>query len=169
MKSLFSEIKPEQIDKNPFMAIGQEWMLITAGSAEKFNTMTASWGAWGILWHRPVVFCFVRPTRYTYEFMETSDKFTLSFFDGIHKDALNLCGTKSGRAVNKVKEAGLVAWPKDGWVAFEQARLIVACQKIYFQQIDPKHFLDASVDENYPQNDYHRMYVGQVQRVWQRV
>jgi flavin reductase (DIM6/NTAB) family NADH-FMN oxidoreductase RutF len=81
----FKEIKPTEIKGNPIHLIGQEWMLITAGTPQHFNTMTASWGSMGELWFKPVCFCFVRPQRYTYEFMEKSDVFTLSFFDEQYK------------------------------------------------------------------------------------
>jgi flavin reductase (DIM6/NTAB) family NADH-FMN oxidoreductase RutF len=81
----FKEIKPTEIKGNPVHLIGKEWMLITAGTTQHFNTMTASWGSMGELWFKPVCFCFVRPQRYTYEFMEKSDVFTLSFFDEQYK------------------------------------------------------------------------------------
>jgi flavin reductase (DIM6/NTAB) family NADH-FMN oxidoreductase RutF len=163
VKNDLKEIKPEAIKDNPFCAIGQEWMLITAGDKLKFNMMTASWGGWGVLWHRPICFCVVRPGRYTYEFMEKATHFTFSYFGKKYKKALEFCGTKSGRDVDKVKATGLTpAEDKKGCMYFKEARLVIMLKKIYFQQIDPERFLDPKINENYPKKDYHRMYVGEV-------
>ena len=165
MKKDFKEIKPEAIKDNPFRAIGQEWMLITAGDKAKFNMMTASWGGWGVLWHRPICFCVVRPGRYTYEFIESAKYFTLSYFEKKYKKALDFCGTKSGRDVDKVKATGLTpVEDKHGCLYFKEARLVIMLKKIYFQQIDPMHFLDPKINENYPKKDFHRLYVGEVVR-----
>jgi flavin reductase (DIM6/NTAB) family NADH-FMN oxidoreductase RutF len=165
MKS-FKEIKPVEIEGNPIRLIGQEWMLITAGTPEHFNTMTASWGSMGELWSRPVCFCFVRPQRYTYEFMEKSAVFTLSFFDEKYKPQLNFCGSRSGRETDKVDECGFTpAHAQNGSIFFEEARLVLECRKLYFQDLEPANFLDDAIMKNYPQNDFHRMYIGEITRV----
>ncbi len=156
------ETKADLLKENPFRLIGSDWMLITAGTPEKFNTMTASWGGLGVLWERSVAFCFVRPTRYTREFMERSGTFTLSFFGEEHRKALQYCGTHSGRDTDKVKEAGLTPVKEGGFIFFDEARLVLACRKIYFQDIGPERFLDPRIDAMYPQKDYHRMYVGEI-------
>lgn len=161
----FKEIDPKAITDNPFTLIGSDWMLITAGTPDRFNTMTASWGGLGVLWKKQVAFCFIRPTRYTYEFIERSEHFTLSFFSRRYRSALNLCGTKSGRDVDKAAETGLTPAFGDGTVYFTQARLVLECRKLYFQDFSPARFLDSSIEELYPQKDYHRMYVGEIERV----
>jgi len=164
--SRFKEIKPVEITDNPIQLIGREWMLVTAGTPEHFNTMTASWGGMGELWFRPVCFCFIRPQRYTYEFMEENAAFTLSFFDEKHKPQLNFCGSRSGRESNKAQECGFTpVTAANGSVFFEEARLVLECSKLYFQDLDPANFLDESIMKNYPQNDFHRMYVGEITRV----
>jgi flavin reductase (DIM6/NTAB) family NADH-FMN oxidoreductase RutF len=158
-------IPVEKIPDNVFKLIDKDWMLITAGTLESWNTMTASWGCLGILWSKPVAVCFIRPQRHTYGFAEKSDHFTLSFFEEEYRDALMLCGTKSGRDIDKAKETGLT--PVSGGediVYFEQARLVLQCRKLYFQDLDPKHFLDPSIEENYPVQDYHRFYIGEVEK-----
>ena len=162
----FKEIKPVEITDNPIHLIGQEWMLITAGTPEHFNTMTASWGAMGELWFKPVCFCFVRPQRYTYEFIEKSDVFTLSFFEEKYKPQLNFCGSRSGRGTHKVQECGFTPLAaENGSVFFEEARLVLECKKLYFQDLDPANFIDDSIMKNYPKNDFHRMYVGGISGV----
>ncbi|MFH1692024.1 MAG: flavin reductase [Candidatus Omnitrophota bacterium] len=160
---MFKEIKPQEIPDNPFEAIGTGWMLITAGNLKKYNMMTASWGGWGVLWHKNICFCVVRPGRYTYAFLEKADYFTLSYFDSQHKGKLEFCGAKSGRDVDKMKLAGLTPVEGlNGSVYFQEARLVIVCKKIYYQQINPENFLEASIENNYPNKDYHRMYVGEV-------
>ena len=163
---MFKEIKPIEIPGNPIHLIGQEWMLITAGVSDHFNTMTASWGGLGELWFKPVCFCFVRPHRYTYEFMEQYEMFTLSFFSDAFKSQLNFCGSRSGRETDKVKECGFtVRETQSGGIFFDEARLVLECRKIYFQDLLPDRMLDKTVLKNYPQQDYHRMYVGEILRV----
>ncbi len=157
-------IKPEEIADNVFKLIGSDWMLITAGAPDSFNTMTASWGGFGHIWERNIAWCVIRPQRYTYEFMEKAENFTLSFLEETYRDALNLCGSKSGREIDKAAATGLkpVQGITPGTTTFEQARLVIECRKIYYQDIDPTHFLEPSIDEFYPIKDYHRMYVGEI-------
>ncbi len=158
-------LDPEGLTDNPFRLIGKDWMLITAGTIRSWNTMTASWGGFGILWHKPVAFVFIRPTRHTYGFVERHAEFTLSFFEESHRDALTLCGAKSGRDTDKADETGLVPVEgSPGTVHFEQARLVIECRKLHAQDIDPAGFLAPSIRENYVDGDYHRMYVGEILR-----
>lgn len=162
-------IRPEEIEDNPFRLIGEDWMLVTGGDIESFNTMTASWGGLGVLWNKRVCYIFVRPSRYTYEFIERRDIFTLSFFEEHYREALNICGTKTGRDVDKIAETGLSP-VKDhsGAVYFDEARLVMVCRKIYYQDLIPAQFLDPQIDTNYPEKDYHRMYVGQILQAYRK-
>jgi len=161
---IFRSIKPEEIADNAFKLIGSDWMLITAGPPEAHNMMTASWGGFGVLWNRNICWCVIRPVRYTYEFMEKAESFTISFFDEEYRRALEFCGSASGRDVDKAAATGLtpVAGTLPGTTYFAEARLVFECKKIYFQDLDPAHFLDPSIHDNYPNKDYHRMYVGEV-------
>jgi flavin reductase (DIM6/NTAB) family NADH-FMN oxidoreductase RutF len=166
MNGRFKEIPPDQIPDNPVKLIGSDWMLITAGTPESFNTMTASWGGLGVLWDKPVVFCFVRPTRYTYEFMEKSAAFTLSFLPRDYRRVLEFCGSHSGRHVDKIARCGIT--PVKGaldTVHFAEARLVIECRKLYYQDINPGAFLAQTLTDVYPERDYHRMYVGEMVRV----
>ncbi|MDR2358766.1 MAG: flavin reductase [Prevotellaceae bacterium] len=166
----FTEIDSKEIPGNIIQTMSNDWMLITAGTQEKFNTMTASWGALGHLWNKPVAFCFVRPQRYTFEFTEAQDCFTLCFFDEQYREALQICGTLSGRDVNKVEKAGLT--PRileSGNVAFEEARLIIECRKIYADFFDAGKFTTGEIASRiYPTNDFHKMYIGEILHVWEK-
>ncbi len=163
----FTEISPNDLNESAFRMIGKEWMLITAGSMDEWNTMTASWGAMGELWFKPVVFTFIRPQRYTLGFMEKKPTFTLSFFDETHRKALNFCGANSGRDCDKAAEAGLTPFAtQEDSMAFEEARLVIECRKLYFQDLKPDHFLVPEIEANYPNKDYHRMFVGEVLSVF---
>jgi flavin reductase (DIM6/NTAB) family NADH-FMN oxidoreductase RutF len=160
---MFREISPFEIGENAIDLIGEQWMLVTAGKKDSFNTMTAAWGGFGFLWNMPVAYIFIRPQRYTYQFTEKDDFFTLCFFDTAYRNALTYCGSHSGKDVDKIKETGLI--PKttlNDNIYFEQAKLVIECEKIYFDDIKPEHFIDSSIDKYYPGKDYHRMYIGKI-------
>jgi len=157
------KISPNEISQNPFELIDDDWFLLSAGDLHAFNTMTASWGGMGILWNKPVVFCFVRPHRYTYKFMEENDFFTMSFFNETHRKALNICGKVSGRDTDKMQATGLKPFASPaGSVFYEQSKLMFECRKLYFNDIVPEHFMMESIHNNYPRKDYHRMYIGEI-------
>lgn len=158
----FKNIKPTEMPGNAVQLIGYDWMLVTAGNKDHFNTMTAAWGGLGFLWKEPMATIFIRPQRYTYEFTEKYTDFTLCFFNGDeYRQALQLCGTKSGRDMDKALAAGLSPLEtNDGSVYFKEASLVIECTKAYVHDIDPEGFIDQSIQKNYPKHDYHRMYIG---------
>jgi len=148
-------------------------MLVTAGNLQNHNTMTASWGGVGWLWNRPVAFVFVRPERYTHEFMERNERVTLSFFDESHRKALQICGTKSGRDGDKEKEAGLTPMAtEDGSVSFSEARLMLDCRKLFKTEMTAEAFLDKSIlgrwYGDYPGGSMHSMYVAEIEKVYEK-
>lgn len=145
-------INVKELNDNFFEAIGKEWMLVTAGTGERFNVMTASWGGIGWLWNRPVAFVFIRPERYTYEFAEQSDRITLSFL-GMSREARDIykvCGSKSGRDINKVEACGLEVEDlgPDG-VAYRQSRLTLVGRKLYADDLRAECFVDTAVRDNW--------------------
>ncbi len=166
----YTRIDPKEIKDNTFKLLDSDWMLITAGPIDKCNTMTASWGGLGVIWGMNIAWCVIRPGRYTYQFMESNSNYTLSFFEETHRPALNLCGTNSGRNLDKIKVSGLT--PTPGMLAdttvFEEARMLLECRKLYSHNIDPSNFTDPAIDDNYPLKDYHRMYVGEIMNAWVR-
>lgn len=160
-------IDPHHLDESAFRLIDKDWMLITAGNPGNFNTMTASWGGLGIIWNKPVAYIFVRPTRYTFQFLEANDWFTLCFFGAGYRRALNFCGTRSGRDTDKIAETGLIPQETtNGNIWFQQARLVFECRKLYYQDLNPDNFLDSKIGANYPIKDYHRMYFGKIENTW---
>lgn len=162
----FKEIAVEELNFNPFTKIGTEWMLITAGDEKSFNTMTASWGGMGIMWNKKVITAYIRPQRYTKEFVDANELFTVSFYDKEYRKALNICGTKSGRDCDKVKEAGLTPCFIDGTTAFEEANMIFVLRKLYSDPMPAENFLDKEIDQKYyPNKDYHTMYVSEIVKV----
>lgn len=162
----FKKIGVKEIKGNIFDMIGDQWMLITGGDESGFNTMTASWGSAGILWQKPVTFCFVRPQRYTRKFMDYGKYYTLSFFGEKCRDALYLCGSKSGRDIDKIKQSGLTPCFSDcGAVYFEEAELVLVCKKLYFHDFEPENFLAPEIAGVYENGDYHRMYTGEIVEV----
>ena len=170
MMNEFQAVLPKTLGENFIELIGDDWMLVTAGDSSKFNMMTASWGGAGYLWNKPVVFVFVRPQRYTYEFMEDKRDFTLSFLDEKYRNALKICGTESGRDIDKVHRTGLTpCFSETGNVAFKEARLVLECRKLYCQFLEPGAFLDESiVTKHYPEHDYHKVYVAEIVKAWKK-
>lgn len=146
-----------------------KWFLLTSGNFEKnhFNTMTVAWGYFGIMWNKPMAVVVVRPGRFTFEFMEKYDTFTLSAFDKKYRKDLNLLGTKSGRDGDKIAETNLTPMASSivEAPAFSEAELIVECKKSYWDDFKPENFTDQSIHKNYPIKDYHRMYFGEVLQV----
>ena len=159
-----NEIKITDITENAFKLIGSDWMLITAKKADgSVNTMTASWGGVGVLWNKSVCFVFIRPQRYTYEFTEEADEFTLSFYPESMRDALTFCGRNSGRDCDKIKKAGLVPANHDDTVYFEGAKLVLKVKKLYKSRLDKDGFIDTSIPgTSYPTGDYHYVYVCEI-------
>ena len=150
MADKFNRILPQDISDNPFKALGEDWMLVTAGNINSYNTMTASWGGLGVFWNKNIVFCVIRPSRHTYEYIEKADTFTLSFFSDEYKEALKFCGSHSGRDYDKAKETGLTAVEtENGSVFFKEARLVLECKKIYFDDINPENFMDPEIGTLY--------------------
>jgi flavin reductase (DIM6/NTAB) family NADH-FMN oxidoreductase RutF len=165
----FRKIKSSQINDNPFKLIGADWMLITAGTVESLNTMTASWGGLGVLWNLPVATVYVRPSRHTFQFIEENPVYTISFFDESFRSALNFCGSHSGRDTDKITGTGLIpAATENGSVSFKQARLVIECGKLYHHDIDPSKFLDPDIAKHYPTPDYHREYIGRILSVYEK-
>lgn len=162
----FREVNAEELQFNPFTKIGKEWLLVTAGDQEKHNTMTASWGAMGIMWGKNVATVYIRPQRYTKEFIDNGELFTLSFYGEEYRKALNICGSKSGRDCDKEKEAGLTPYYTDGTTAFEEADMIFVCRKLYSQPMAPEYFTAGGIDEKwYPAKDYHVLYMAEIMKV----
>lgn len=159
------EITAKELNENFVRMISEDWALLTAGTESSFNTMTVSWGGIGQLWEKAVGFVFVRPQRYTLEFMEKSDRFTLSFFGGNFKKELALCGSKSGRDTDKIKETGLAPVFADGTVSFEQAKITIVMRKLACQDMTPECFLDPSIMDFYAEKDYHRVYIGEIEKI----
>lgn len=172
MKEGMKEIRPDRITDNFIELIGKEWMLVAAGDREKMNMMTASWGGVGFLWNRPVVFVFIRPERYTLEFVEARKAFTLSFLGKEHREAYTLCGSRSGREIDKVEATGLTPFfTADGNPAFEESRLTLECKTLAVSEMKAEDFLDTNVYDrwyNATQGNPHRVYVAEIVHAWEK-
>lgn len=163
--SRFQEVVPAEMGGDVFTRIGKQWMLVSAGQQDDMNTMTASWGGLGILWNKPVSTAYIRPSRYTMEFMEREDYYSLCFFDETYRDALTFCGRHSGRDTDKLSETGLTPCFDEVAPYFEEAELVLICRKLYVQDMDPAGFVDTAIEENYHGVDYHRQYIGEIVKV----
>jgi len=154
----------------PHALFDQQWLLLTAGdfAAGDFNSMTISWGALGTIWNRPLVMVAVRPTRYTYVFMEHYPNFTLSAFAPVYRPALNLLGSRSGREMDKIAASGLTpaAVPGCSAPAFMEAELVLVCEKMYWQDVNPAQMRDPSFYLDSAQPEPHRVYFGEARAAY---
>ena len=163
------KIDPKTLNQNVFSAIGEQWMLITAGTADRCNTMTASWGGLGVIWGAPAATCYIRPQRYTKEFVDQEEYFTLSFLGEESRKALQLCGSKSGRDTDKIKECGFTVQVADcGAPYFQEAQLVLVCRKRFVQPMAPENIPQEIKDRWYPEKDYHTMCIGEIIEVLAR-
>ncbi len=166
------EINVNELVMNPMHKIAKEWMLITAGDPESgYNTMTASWGHLGSIWGHggglPTAVIYIRPQRYTKQFVDAQEYFTLSFFPEEYKKALGYLGSHSGRDSNKIAEVGLTPCFRDKAISFEEADLTLLCRKLYRAPLVEEGFLDKDVMEAaYPNRDFHDMYVGEIVKAY---
>ncbi|MBQ1339826.1 MAG: flavin reductase, partial [Ruminococcus sp.] len=154
----FKKINLSDLSFNPFSKIGKEWMLLTAGNKDSFNTMTASWGQLGVLWSRNVLTCYIRPNRYTLEFVEKSEYFTASFFGEEYRKALSYCGSHSGRDCDKVKETGLTPAEIGKTMTFAEADMVFVCRKLYTYDMQESGFVtdEGIAEQNYSSAPYHK-------------
>ena len=150
----------------PIKTWEKDWLLLAAGdfAANDWNCMTVAWGAFGVMWSKPLAMIVVRPTRHTYRFLERHDSFTLSGFHEQHRQALSYCGSRSGRDGDKAKACGITPIGARTVKApgFAEAELVVECRKMYFDDLDPRHFLEGWIESGYTNRDYHRMYFGEI-------
>ncbi len=151
----------------PLYELDQEWALLTVGNNKKYNSMTISWGGFGTIWNKPVVTVYVKPIRYTYEFMENNEYFTISFYDEKYRKDLGVMGTKSGRDFDKVSCTKLTPEFLKNSTTFKESKLTIICKKIYFQDLDIKNIDKNSIsqkeiDRFYGKEPMHRMYIGEV-------
>ncbi len=173
MLEKFQKITPESITENPFSLIGKKWYLLSAGTAENhtsMNTMTASWGAVGVLWGAPSLHCFVRTNRHTLSYLDQNEFFTASFFEESYRDALSFCGTNSGRDVDKIAHTGLTPMDVDDSVAFEEASLILVCRKRYTAMLQETGFVTPETfDTFYAKEPLHREFIGEIIACYQKI
>ena len=160
----FKEVNLKDLKENFVKCIADEWMLVAAGDADGYNMMTASWGFVGEMWGSDTAIAAVRPQRYTMEFIDKSDYFTLSFY-GERKDIHKVCGSQSGRDVNKTELTGLTPVFSDGTVYFGEARLVLICRKQYVSSLTEGGFIDRDVLSRWYNGDMHNMIFGCIEKV----
>ena len=165
------EIAVSELMLNPMTMIAKEWMLVTAGNRDRgYNTMTASWGHLGSIWGHggglPTAVVYLRPQRYTKEFVDREELFTISVFPEQHKKDLGYLGVVSGRDKDKVAATNLTPVFDDDTTYFAQAKLVLVCRKLYQSTLQEDGFIDKSIlADHYPNRDLHDMYIGEIVKV----
>ena len=161
------EIEIKDLNENAMTMIGREWMLITAGNKERgYNTMTASWGHLGSLWGKMTAVVYIRPSRYTKEFVDREEYFSLSVLPEKYREELVYLGRHSGRDEDKVAVTGITPVFDEDTAWFEEARLVLKCRKLYRAPVIEEGFIDKNVLENcYPEREFHDIYVAEIVKV----
>ncbi|MCQ2446838.1 MAG: flavin reductase [Clostridia bacterium] len=163
---MLREIRPKEWNDNLFKAIGKDWLLVGAGDEKAYNVMTASWGEAGVLWGRDVMTVFIRPQRYTFGFMESGDYFSCQIFPDALHDIHKICGTKSGRDIDKARACNLTPVFDEKAPYFKEARAVVICRKLYHDIMREEAFVDRDVlEEDYPERDLHHIYIGKIEKI----
>jgi flavin reductase (DIM6/NTAB) family NADH-FMN oxidoreductase RutF len=169
---LFTSVKETEIEESVFKLVGKDWTIITSGDSAHYNSMVASWGGWGILFEKPVTWCFLRSSRYTLELIKKHHTYTMTYFDDSYKKDIMLFGTKSGRDSNKMKETVLTAiQTPSGNLTYKEAKLIIECTLVELTTVSPDDFLAPSskefiVDAYEETNEYHKLVFGEITGVW---
>ncbi len=171
------EIKIEELSINPMNMFGKDWALVTAGNqADGYNGMTIAWGHMGCIFDRhtnhgkkmiPTINVYIRPQRYTKQFIDHEELFTVSFFDSNYKRALGYMGSHSGQNEDKIEKAGLTPLFIDDTTSYQEARMVFVCKKIYHSRLLEEGFESQEIiDQNYPKKDYHEMYMGEILKAY---
>ncbi|NLL78362.1 MAG: flavin reductase family protein [Clostridiales bacterium] len=164
---MWKEIKPEECKDNAFSMIGKEWMLIAAGDEKKANAMTASWGGIGVMWGKNVAYIVVRPQRYTKEFLDKEERFSLNFLPEKYRKELNYMGTVSGRNEDKMAKSGLNVTALEAVPAIGESRMVMVCRKMFAQEMQEESFIQKeTVEKWYPQNDFHTLYIAEIEKIF---
>lgn len=163
----WTEIRPQELKENPFEMIGSRWLLVAAGKEDSCNMLTASWGAVGVIWRHPSLTLYIRQSRYTKEFIDREEYFTVSVFGEDYRQMLNRCGSISGRDTDKIAESGLHVCKMGDSVAFEEAQMVFVCRKQFHQLMDPENFdVHENKDLFYKDGDLHVMYIGSIEKIY---
>lgn len=159
----FQPMPIDLLEMNPFTKFGKEWALITSGTKHEANSMTISWGGVGVLWSKNVAFIFVRDSRYTKEFLDKNEFFSITFFSEEYRAALNYCGSHSGREGNKLENAGLTLATRHNIPYIDEGNFVLLCEKMSATRItEDSFFLSDIKDKWYSDGDMHTMYVAEI-------
>ena len=162
----WKKIEADQFNESPFRMIGKEWMLVTAEKDGKVNAMTASGGGMGVMWGKNVAFVVIRPTRYTKEFIDASETFSLAFLPEKYRKQLSYFGTVSGRDEDKIQKVQFSVSHEGATPYFDEADTVMICKKLYAQKYDPACFIEQGIDEKwYPEKDYHTLYICEIETI----
>lgn len=162
----FRELNLEEFQVNPFQLIGNDWVLITAGTEEKLNTMTASWGGLGVFWNKNVATIYLRPQRYTKEFVDGNERFSITVFSPDSHKELGYLGRVSGRDEDKIGKVGYTPVFEDGVPYIQEGNMVFLCKKLVATRLLPEDFMDKGYDTKiYPEKDYHTMYIGEIEKI----
>ena len=114
--------------------------IVSAGTKESHNSCVIGWGLLGVAWSKPLFIVYVKPDRYTYQFMEKSDYFTVNFIKKSLYKKFRIYGNKSGRDINKEEESGAqIQFLDNGGITFKEAEEVYICKMMTKIQLEDKN------------------------------
>ncbi len=159
----FQPMPTDVLEFNPFTKFGKDWALVTAGTKEKANPMTISWGGVGVIWGKNPAYIFIRDSRYTKELLDKNDFFSISFLPSQYREALAYCGSFSGRGNDKFEKAGITPAFRHGIPYVDEGNFILLCQKMAAARLTEEMFLTPDIEKKwYANGDMHTMYIAEI-------
>lgn len=167
---VFQKIDIKELKDNPVSLFADNWFVVTAGNDTSFNQMTISWGALGHIWQSPSATIYIRDSRHTFGYLNSNQYFTLCAFDEEYRDKVQYIGSHSGRDGDKIAATGLTPMTTElGNVCYEEARLVIECEKVYTSDIVPIDIMDDKIRVSYDGGEgQHRMFIGRIVNVWEK-
>jgi flavin reductase (DIM6/NTAB) family NADH-FMN oxidoreductase RutF len=168
------DLKPEEWIDHPALAcethnrMANEGILLASlDDSGKLNPMTIGWGVFGWIWGRPIFTVLVRPSRYTYGCIEATGDFTVNVQPADRRDAVDFCGTQSGRERDKMAALDLTPLPsrRIRSPGIAECPIVFECRVAAKNDILPPEVIEDIKGHYYPEGDYHRVYFGQIMAV----
>lgn len=158
----------KEFNTDIFKLFDDHWALVTAGTPEDYNTMTISWGSLGTIWAprgngRQIATIYIKPSRYTFNYLEKSDYYTISFFPESCRRDLAYLGSHSGRDGDKLAQTNLTPVEKThGTMGFKEASLTLVCHKLYSDSFKKENIPAEIVAAYYDGEEPHHFYIGEI-------
>ena len=129
-------------------------IFLTSKADDKVNTMVIGWGGVGVNGNKKTFTAYIRENRHTLSVLQKNPEFTINVpMAEVDQEWIDICGRKSGRYTDKIKELGmtLVEADKVTVPAIKELPLTLECRVLYMQKQDISILDEKLQRELYPQ------------------